>query len=209
MPLPTQMADHWWQRPGRAPGRLLYHWHMLFHDQPEVQRLASTAQRKLEALPGLDMVPIQWLHLTTLVVGFADEVSAEQVAAMTADARHRLARMAAVPVSLGRIFYHPEAVVLAVEPLDALTPVLEAVRAATERAGCEDHGESGSWLPHISIAYSHASGPAAPIVAALGRRLPEIAITIRSVSLVAQTQVGRSWQWRPVTEIGLTAEAGG
>jgi hypothetical protein len=129
------MADHWWQRPGRAPGRLLYHWHELFHDQPEVQRLASTAQRKLEALPGLDMVPIQWLHLTTRVVGFADEVSTEQVAAMTADARQRLARMAGIPVSPGRIFYHPEAVVPAVEPLDALTPVREAVRAATERAG--------------------------------------------------------------------------
>ena len=77
------------------------------------------------------------------------------------------------------------------------------------QAGCQDRGDADIWLPHISIAYNCASGPAAPIVAALGRRLPEIAITIRSVSLVAQTQVERSWQWRPVTEIGLTAEAGG
>ncbi|MDB5063750.1 MAG: hypothetical protein JWM18_184, partial [Chloroflexi bacterium] len=38
-PLPAQMADHWWQRPGRRPGRELYHWHMLFHDQPRVLEL--------------------------------------------------------------------------------------------------------------------------------------------------------------------------
>ncbi len=35
VPLRTQMTGHWRQRPGRRPARLLYHWHMLFHDQPE------------------------------------------------------------------------------------------------------------------------------------------------------------------------------
>lgn len=203
MPLPTQMADHWWQRPGRVPGRMLYHWHMLFHDQPEVQRLARMAQRKLDGLPNLEMVPIPWLHLTTLIAGFEDEVSEDQVAAMTADARHRLASIAPIPVTLGRIFYHPEAVMLAAEPIDALTPVLEAVRAATLAAGSDGHTDTDPWLPHISIAYSYASGPAGPVIAALGRRLPETTITIRSVSLVAQTQVGRSWQWQPVAEVDL------
>lgn len=51
-PLPTTMADHWWQRPGRLPGRELYHWHMLFDDQPKVQELAAIAQQRLAGLPG-------------------------------------------------------------------------------------------------------------------------------------------------------------
>jgi len=42
-PLPEQMASYWWQRPGRLPGRVLYHWHMLFHGQPDVHRLADLA----------------------------------------------------------------------------------------------------------------------------------------------------------------------
>ena len=134
-PLPTRMADHWWQRPGRSPGRLQYHWHVLFHGQPEVHRLAELAQRKLAGVPGLDPVPLPWLHLTTLIVGFADEVSAEQVADMTSDARHRLAGVRPIPVTLGRVYYHPEAIVLPPEPLDALTPILDAVTAAT-RGGC-------------------------------------------------------------------------
>ena len=45
--------------------------------------------------------------------------------------------------------------------------------------------------------------PTAPIIAALGRWLPQTEIMIRSVSLVSQTQVGQSWQWRPVAEVPL------
>jgi 2'-5' RNA ligase len=201
--LPTRMADHWWQRPGRSPGRLQYHWHVLFHDQPAVHRLAELAQRRLDGLPGLDLVPLQWLHLTTLVAGFADEVSREQVGVMTADAQRRLARVAPILVTLGRVFYHPEAIVLPAEPLDALQPVLAAVAGAAVAAGIDAHSDTDPWLPHISIAYSHSTGPAAPIIAALGRRLPETAIAVASVSLVAQTQVGRSWQWQPVAEASL------
>jgi 2'-5' RNA ligase len=202
-PLPAQLANHWRQRPGRRPGRLLYHWHMLFHDQPEVRRLAATAQAKLAGLPGLDMVADQWLHLTTFVAGFADEVPQASVAAMVAQARQTLAGVAPIPVTLGRVLYHPEAVVLAVEPPEALRPVLDAVAAAARSAGCDGHAATEPWLPHVSVAYSHGTGPAAPVIAALGQRLPRTEIAIGSVSLVAQTQVGRSWQWQPVAEVYL------
>lgn len=101
-PLPTTMASHWWQRPGRLPGRELYHWHMLFHDQPRVRELAAMAQQRLAGLLGLDMVPARWLHLTTLIVGFADEIPDGQIGAMAADARRRLAAIAPVPVARAR-----------------------------------------------------------------------------------------------------------
>lgn len=144
------------------------------------------------------------LHLTTLIVGFADEIPGERIDAMTADARRRLAAIAPIPVTLGRVLYHPQAVALALEPLGALDPVLDAVRAATRAAGCEGHTDTDPWIPHISVAYSHASGPAAPVIEALGRWLPKTEITVRSISLVAQTQVGRSWQWRQTAEFQLS-----
>jgi 2'-5' RNA ligase len=206
-PFPERMSDHWWQRPGRRPGRVQYHWHMLFHDQPAVGDLAEAAQRKLAGLPGLDLVARQWLHLTTLVVGFADEVSGRQLTAITRQAERRLARVPPIPVTLGRVYYHPEAIVLIVDPAGALTPVLEAVQAATALAGCAGQTDTDPWVPHVTVAYSHEAQPAGPYVAALGTRVPETAITIRSVSLVAQTQVGRSWQWDPVAEIRLSGAA--
>jgi 2'-5' RNA ligase len=174
---------------------------MLFHDQPKVQELAGTAQKKLAGQPGLDMIPMPWLHMTTYVVGFADEIPDSAIEAMTASARGRLSQVGPIQVSLGRIGYATEAIVLVAEPLGALSPVLDAVREATTDAGLEGNTATDPWLPHISIAYGNASIPTAPIVAALGRWLPEVEITIRSISLVAQTQVGHSWQWRPVAEV--------
>jgi 2'-5' RNA ligase len=202
------MTSHWWQRPGRSPGREQYHWHMLFHDQPAVRELVTAAQSKLAGQPGLDLIPIPWLHLTTYVVGFADEVADSAIDDMTADAGRRLAKIAPVQVSLGRVGYATEAIVLPTEPLDALTPVLDAVRNATRAAGYEGHTDTSPWLPHISIAYSNTTIPTEPIIAALGRWLPRTEVTIRSISLVAQTQVGRSWQWRLLSEIPLAKNGG-
>ena len=202
-PIPAQMTSHWWQRPGRLPGRELYHWHVLFHDQPRVHELVAAALGRIAGQPGLDMIPMPWLHLTTYVVGFADEVTDSAIDEMTADARRRLSEIPPIEISLGRVGYATEAIVLPAEPFDALTPVLDAVREATRGAGCQGYTDTNPWLPHISIAYSKAPIPTAPIIAALGRWLPRTNVTIRSVSLVAQTQVGRCWQWRPVSEIRL------
>jgi 2'-5' RNA ligase len=202
-PIPAQMTSHWWQRPGRLPGRELYHWHVLFRDQPEVHELVAGAQQKLAGQPGLDLIPLPWLHMTTYIVGFADEVTASAVEEMISDARRRCSQITPIQVSFGRVGYATQAIALPAEPAGALTPVLDAVRAATHAAGCEGHTDTDPWLPHISIAYSNSSIPTAPIIAALGRWLPRTEITIRSISLVSQTQVGRSWQWRPVAEIHL------
>jgi 2'-5' RNA ligase len=139
--------------------------------------------------------------VTTYIVGFVDEIPESKIQAMVAEARRLLAEIPPVPVRLGRIFYHPEAVTLPVEPDGGLNPVLEAVRTASESAGCVGHTDTDPWRPHISIAYSNGVSPTAPVIAALGRSLPTLDVTIRSVSLVAQTQVGRTWQWRPVAEV--------
>lgn len=203
-PIPAQMTSHWWQRPGRMPGRELYHWHILFHDQPKVQELVAVAQGKLAGLPGLDMIETPWLHMTTYIVGFADEVADSAVEKMISKANRLLSEVPPIEISLGRVGYATQAVALPAEPTGTLNPVLDAVREATRTAGCQGHTDTDPWLPHISIAYSNASIPTAPIISALGRWLPRIEITIRSISLVSQTQVGRSWQWRPVAEIFLT-----
>jgi 2'-5' RNA ligase len=205
-PLPTQMADHWWQRPGRYPGRRLYQWHMAFHDQPKVLELVKTAQARLSGLPGLDMIAPHLLHLTTYIVGFADEVPKSAAEEMITSVRERLSTVAPIPVTIGRVGYHPQAVALIVEPRGALDRVLDAVREATDAAGCQGHTDTDPWLPHISVAYSHADGPAAPIINALGLQLPKAEITIKSISLVSQTQVNRSWQWQPLAEVRLTGD---
>lgn len=139
-------------------------------------------------------------------MGFADEIPAGTVEKMVSGTRERLAAVAPIPVTLGRVGYHPQAVTLIVEPIDALTPILAAVQEATDATGYKGYTDTDPWIPHVSVAYSHSDGPAAPVIEALGRWLPKTEVTIKSISLVSQTQVGHSWQWQPVAEVHLAGD---
>jgi 2'-5' RNA ligase len=152
------------------------------------------------------MVAPHLLHLTTLIVGFADEIPQSTVDKIVSEARQRLATVAPIPVSLGAIGYHSQAIALVVEPLRALDPILNAVQDATAAAGCDGHTDADPWIPHVSVAYSNSDGPSAPIIDALGHSLPKTEVTIKSISLVSQTQVGHSWQWQPVAEVYFTGD---
>jgi hypothetical protein len=71
-----------------------------------------------------------------------------------------------------------------------------ATRAATGRDGVLAHD---AWIPHVTVAYSNSDGPAAPIINALGKRLPDRAVTIRSPHIVNQdgpetSGTGGLWQ---------------
>jgi hypothetical protein len=202
-PYPAQMEDHWWQRPGRRPGRELYRWDLLFRDSPEVHATVAKVQARLAGVPGLDLVAPHWLHVTTYIAGFADEVPASGVRKMVGGASRLLAEAAPITVTIRRIYVAPQAVVLPLEPFAALEPVLSAARAATGVGSTTGHQDADPWTPHISVAYSNCSGPAAPVIAALGEHRPDLQVTISSLSLVAQVQVGRSWQWRDIANIRI------
>jgi hypothetical protein len=60
----SRVAYHWWWRPGWRPGRRFYIVHATFAGAPAVQALAAKARDRLAGLPGLDLIPGQWLHLT-------------------------------------------------------------------------------------------------------------------------------------------------
>lgn len=151
-------------------------------------------------------MPQQWLHLTTLIAGFRDEIAAEQAEVMVDHARRLLARIPPVQVTLGRVLFHARAVMLDAGPAAALEPVLCAVQEATLAAtGCPGRLHTEPWTPHITLAYSNMANPAAPVIAALGRHLPRRDISISSISLVAQAPE-QLWTWHPVAQVRFGTE---
>ncbi|MFC4908913.1 2'-5' RNA ligase family protein [Actinomadura gamaensis] len=206
-PLPSRMVDRWRVRGDQLPGEEVLYWHILLRDHPAVVALAERAQERLVPFAdGLHFTPLEWLHITTLVVGRPPDDEAQLK--MTADvARDLLERADPARVDVGRVLYHPEAIVLAVEPRDALARFRSAAQAATRAV--DVHGDVAPWFPHVTVAYSTADQPAAPIISALGRRLPSASLTLDTLQLVSQVGPERSWNWRVLGEIPTGGSSGG
>jgi 2'-5' RNA ligase superfamily protein len=132
---------------------------------------------------------------------------------MLSEAQQHLRGVQPIGVTISRVVYHPEAIMLGFRPEGVLDPIHRAVRqatlAVTGRRGSVT-GPAARWTPHITITYSTGQQPMAPIAAALGRDVPGCDITVGAVSLVIQWGPERLWNWQPVGTASLgTSQAGG
>ena len=167
----------------------------------EVAELVRIAQTRLAWLRGLDLVPREWLHMTTLIAGFSDEITADQVDTMADHARRLLACTPPIRITLGRVLYHPRAVMLDARPHEALDPVLRVVQDATHLATRRDGRLITSRGYRISRwPYSNMVRPAAPVIEALGRELPRRDVAISSISLISQAPE-HLWTWHLVADV--------
>lgn len=203
-PLPTQMTDNWVIQAGTDPQHQQLMWPVALGADQTVIELAGQAHQRLAGISGLDLVPPRWLHLTTLTSGPADDIAPGPLAAIIEEARHLLAAISPIAIPLGRVLYHPRAVMLDAGPAGPFEPVIEAIQTATRHAGSRTALYHDPWRPHITLAYSNATRPAAPVIQALGRSLPVRQVTIRSVSLVTQSP-GQRWTWDLIAELPLAA----
>lgn len=138
--------------------------------------------------------------------GSAADLTQADLDQMLSAARLKLNGTEPQTVTLGRVIYHSEGIVLPMSPEGGLAPVFEAAQAAT----LEVTGKPGntstdgpSWVPHVTLCYSVSQQPAAPVIAALGKTLPSREITIDKLSLVIQRGSALSWDWRPTGTIYL------
>jgi 2'-5' RNA ligase len=202
-PFPARMEDHWLPRPGTDPGRARLMWFIRAGHCPQVAELAQLGQERLAGLDGLDLVPRQWLHITTLIAGYADQITPDQVGVMAGQARRLLAGTPPVTITLSRIWYHPRAVMLGVGPPGALDPVLRAAQQATRTAtGHDGELHTQPWTPHITLAYSNTARAAGPVIDALGHELPTRQAAVTAISLVSQAPE-QLWTWDLVTDVPL------
>src|SRR5262245_188081 len=194
------MADRWRGRAEPRPGQGMLYWHILLGESPQVRELASIARKRLASFSGLHFTPERWLHITTLAVGLVSEFTEAEIGDMVGRARGLLSGIPPVRIVLGKVLYHPEAIALGVEPAGVLDPVRDAVHIAVMNGQKKDHE---SWVPHVTLAYSTSIQPTAPIIAALGRRLPDYVVSADRVNLIIQEGAERLWNWRSVAEVSF------
>ncbi|MEV5707322.1 2'-5' RNA ligase family protein [Actinoallomurus sp. NPDC052274] len=198
------MTNHWWWRPGVRPGRRLYVWHILFDDRPEVERVVEECRDRLAVLPGLDLVPTSWLHMTTQIVGFADEISEAELHDMITAVSGRMRSVAPTNVSLGRPLFHSEALVLGVVPRDGLDGIRSGIRRAVAMTVRANRlADDPDWVPHLSVAYSNSDTSAEPVISAMQSPPAPVDVRIDAINLVSQERVGHSYVWDRIATVQL------
>jgi 2'-5' RNA ligase len=206
------MRRHWWWRPGWRPGRRQYAWHLTFGDQAvargraELGRVVGGYQARLAGLPGLDLVPFEWLHLTVQPVGFADEVGAGDLERIVAAVGRRCAALAPLRLTLGPAQLQAEGVWLPVAPAAAVRRVRAAVRAGiAEVWGAARVPEgAGRFTPHVSLAYSNTDGPDDPFAAALAGVAPRsVTVDLAAVQAISLVREGHIYRWDTLATLPL------
>jgi 2'-5' RNA ligase len=194
----TQLRNHWYWRPGHRPGRPFYTWHLTFDGQPDLHRLVTDYHQALRDLPGLDLVPIPWLHITMQGIGFADEVPDTDRDAIIDAASRRLATIPPPTLTFHHITIRPEAITLYPNPTEPVRTIRAEIRQAIADVWGINHvpDAADTYQPHLSIAYvnSHAEAPC--IVEVLSAKNPDPArVVVTFASCIAQQRVNHSYQW--------------
>jgi 2'-5' RNA ligase len=203
----VSLRDHWWPRPGRRPGRIALTWHLIFPDGGPLAEHAAAYQRALDALPGVDPVPAEWLHLTVQAIGWADEVSSSTVAAVVDAVRARVSVLAPFDLVFDRPTIYGEAAAIRSEPDAPIVRLRDAVRTGL-RDVLGDDGvptapeQAHRFLPHVTVAYSRIDADVAPYAAALeGVVRPATTVPVTEVTLIRQERLlAPHWHYRWTVE---------
>lgn len=203
-PLPVDMRDRWAARAEPIEGKGTVYWHVLMSRYPGARAAADAAQDVLRDFSGLHLTPDDWFHMTILVAGSTDDIDREQIDDILRNAQSALRDVEPLDVTLSRVLYHPEAIMLAVEPAERLRAVQTLIRAATSSAiGTSDEPPAREWTPHVTVAYSTARQPTGPIISALGTAVPVGDAIIDAISLVVQWGPERLWDWEQIGTVQL------
>ncbi|WP_328415010.1 2'-5' RNA ligase family protein [Micromonospora sp. NBC_00389] len=201
-----ELTNHWYWRPGWRADRQFYTWHLTFEHQPELHHLVTDLQRQL-TLPGLDLVPLDGLHLTMQGLGFTDEVTNSDIKTIVAETRRRCAGLPPLELSLGPVDPDAEGIGLLVRPWDRVEHLRATIRDAIGAVWQIVPEAAEGFRPHVTIAYSGSRAPTGPIWDRLNalRHQPPARVTIRQATLITLRREHRTYQWTTVATAPLGA----
>lgn len=205
-----RMVSHWWWRPGWRVGRSFYTWHVTFRDDSAMAGLADQYRERLQEFPSLDALSTGQLHLTIQGIGFTDEVSDADLAAIVTATQTELAALPSRTVDAGPPYVDAETVQLALHPADLVDDVRAALRRGIAVVWGDDRvpEASSGYRPHVTLAYSNAEAERAEIASAVesvGRLTA--AVRIDAVSLIRLNRDQARYDWTEVATAPLDGTA--
>ncbi len=212
----AKVSNHWGWRPGWRSGRHFYACHFTLNDQPQLRTLVRQYQDAMAHLPNLDLIPSRWLHVTMQGIGFTDEISTDDLVAVTSRLRECLRSMEAPVATFHRPTVRPEAVLLKADPPEPLYQLRLAMYETIAsvlgpRKFSEPRPAPGRFKPHVSAAYVNNDGPVKPIADAIMNTNPEpVTVMFKQASLLVFHRDHRMYEWTKATPLpfGATSSPG-
>jgi 2'-5' RNA ligase len=197
--------SHWWWRPGWKLGRRMYTFFVTFDEVPEIMQRVTSHYASALAVPTLDRIPPEWLHISVQGVGFVDEVSDDEIATLVKELRQRCLTIPPLRIALDGPVVAEEGVVLKVHPLDELRKLKRTIRTVLTQVRDPSKLDGGdAFTPHLTLAYSNSTGSAAQTVQALDR-LPDlpVEITLDKLRLVSLGRDRQMYEWEVIANVPL------
>jgi 2'-5' RNA ligase len=191
-----QIRNHWYWRPGWRVGRSFYTWHLTFGGAEDLHRLVDTLQDQILA-PSVDLVPHEGLHLTMQGVGFADEVTPADLDAIIAAAHNRCRNLSPFNLTLGPVDPDAEGIGLLVSPWQPVAELRSQLRQAIGTVWPQVPESEDGFRPHVTIAYTNADAPAAPVRDQLAplRDVPPVLARVEAVQLIQLHRDRKIYEW--------------
>lgn len=154
----------------------MYTLHLTMEKSPEVLALAERLRPAIEAVPALDPVPTEWLHLTMNGIGFADEVSPGRLDDVAGPVFEAWEASGPHHLEFTGSFLDAGAFILTATIPPWLAETNRVQRRSVERVfGPRNWGD---FRPHVSLAYANGpadlQGVAAGLRAAIAPEAPRI-----------------------------------
>jgi 2'-5' RNA ligase len=191
-------ADHWWWRPGWQVGTRFYAWHLTIEEHPALQALIHAYQAPLRRLSTVDIVPTEWLHITTQGVGHVRDVPDEQRDSILQAVRRRLAAVQPLTATFHQPVLFREAIVIPPADPAPFVAVRNAIRDGLAAVLGPEHvpDSAEGFRPHVSAGYINApSEPTAMRQLLDSVDTTPVTITLHTASLITMHRDHRMYQW--------------
>lgn len=192
--------NHWWWREGWGPGTRYLTWHLTFEDATALHEAAERAGKALSTVTGLDVVPVEWLHLTMTGVGHAGDSDPATLKTHVDSVLSAASRISVEPLIFDRLFVYQEGLCLS-----ATSPGLQELRKLqgelVSAAGGPVPEPDEVFHPHVSLGYFSQEISEEQLSDALNLAdLRPITVNNARLSLIELGRDDRVYTWRVVAQ---------
>jgi 2'-5' RNA ligase len=210
------LVNHWSDLPGWHEGRSLWAMYFTFLDNHPLHRAVLAYQDAIRDVPGIDLIDLEWLHLTMQGIAFADEVADDEVQEIS----RRLGEIVPPPALPTAFSVQPpildhDAVILPVVPTRELSALRNILRSLTKdvldgRAPYRLPDPVGGFRPHISIAYPNRDMPGGAVTGRLSTvRHEDVELGLSHLSFLLLQRSRPRWFWTQEYRVPLREPGAG